>query len=144
MKKVLCFLVAVFMGISALTGSGIVDSPVFAEGESCSGSFLGLKPWYDGLLEPGSCNVKTPTESELPKFVWTIVLNIVYDVTLVVGIVAIGFIIFGGYLFITSEGDPGKAGKAKKTLSAAIIGLVIAVLATVIVNTITGILTSGS
>lgn len=143
MKKIICFLVAVLMAIGVVSGSGILSERAMAV-DGCSETFLGLKPWFDGLLNASDCSVKTPTQDELPSFVWTIVLNIIYDVMLVVGTVAMGFIIYGGYLFIVSEGDTSKAGKAKKTLSAAVIGLIIAVLATLIVNMITGVLLNGS
>ena len=47
-------------------------------------------------------------------------------------------IIYGGVLYTTSAGDPGKVKKAKDTILYGIIGLVIAVLAFAIVNFILG------
>ena len=49
---------------------------------------------------------------------------------------AVGFIVYGGFLYITSQGDPGKALKGKKTLTSAVIGTMIAMLASIAVNTV--------
>ncbi|MBX4186748.1 MAG: pilin [Candidatus Doudnabacteria bacterium] len=54
----------------------------------------------------------------------------------VVGIVTMTFIIIGGFQYITSRGDDEQATAGKKTLSNAIIGLVIVILSYVIVTVI--------
>ena len=58
------------------------------------------------------------------------------------GIVAMTFIIIGGYQYITSSGDEELAAKGKKTLSNAVIGLVVVILSyiivTVVINAISG------
>jgi len=46
-----------------------------------------------------------------------------------VGIVAVGMIIFGGVRYATSQGDPGKTKSAKDTILYAVVGLVVAILA---------------
>ncbi len=103
-----------------------------------------FKPWYAGLPMGDNCSLQLDSTGEdgsgLASFVWQIVLNVLFDLMAAASIVAVGFVIYGGYLFITSEGDPGKAEKAKKTISSVIIGLIITLLATAIINTITGIL----
>ena len=53
-----------------------------------------------------------------------------------VGLVAVLFIVYGGMLYITSAGDPEKAGKGKTILMYAVIGIVIVALAWTIVNTV--------
>ncbi len=52
----------------------------------------------------------------------------------VAAIIAVIFIIIGGYMYITSAGDPGKAGKGRSTLVNALIGLAIIVLSYMIVQ----------
>ena len=141
MKKILSFLVAVLMTAGVVTSSGIMSQGAFAD--TCTApTFLGFKTWYDGLPMSGDCKtVLSPSgNNELVSFVWTIVLNVIYDLSEAIGIVTVGFIIYGGYLFITSEGDATKSAKAKKTLTGAIIGLLVAVFATIIINTIRTIL----
>src|SRR3989338_4768607 len=52
------------------------------------------------------------------------------------GIIAMLFIIIGGYQYITSAGDEEAATKGKKTLSNAVIGLVVVILSSVIVTVV--------
>lgn len=113
----------------------------------CDSSFLGMRPWYytDGsgsgvkICENG--DIKSPTDGDqLPAFIWTIALNVLFDLFLALGYLAMGFVIYGGYQYIMSQGDPAKAMRGKKTLTNAVIGTVIAMGATVIVNTISGII----
>ena len=59
------------------------------------------------------------------------IINVVIGV---IGFVAVAFIIFGGFQYTTSTGDPGKVKKAKDTILYGIIGLVVAMLAYAIVN----------
>jgi hypothetical protein len=54
--------------------------------------------------------------------------------SVLVGIVAVIMIIYGGFRYITSGGDSGSVGNAKNTLIYAIVGLVIVALAQVIVR----------
>lgn len=49
-------------------------------------------------------------------------------------IIAVIFIIYGGFLYITSGGDTGQAGKGRTTLVNALIGLTIVVLSYLIVQ----------
>lgn len=112
---------------------------------TCEKTFLGMRPWYMGVTKydstTGTCIIATPGTVDgdgdtMAIFVWKIILNIVSDVTLLIGYVAIAFVIWGGYKYIMSNGEPQNVAVAKKTITNALIGLVIALLATVIVNTI--------
>jgi hypothetical protein len=60
----------------------------------------------------------------------------------VAAIVAIAYIIYGGFQYLMSQGEPSATKKAKDTILNAIIGLAIAILATAIVNFIGTRLTS--
>lgn len=60
--------------------------------------------------------------------------KIVNLISIVVGIVAVIMIIFGGFRYITSGGDSGKVGNAKNSLIYAIVGLIIVALAQLIVR----------
>lgn len=51
-----------------------------------------------------------------------------------IGLIAVVFLVYGGVLFITAGGDEGKVEKATKTITQALIGLVIVILAGVIVR----------
>ena len=63
-----------------------------------------------------------------------VVIGILNAVIAVAGIVAVIYIVVGGYQYMTSTGDPGKVKKAKDTILYGIIGLVIVILAAAIVN----------
>lgn len=54
--------------------------------------------------------------------------------SIIVGIVAVIMIIYGGFRYITSGGDSGRVGNAKNTLIYAIIGLIIVALAQFLVH----------
>ncbi|MDO4271386.1 MAG: hypothetical protein Q4C83_00140 [Candidatus Saccharibacteria bacterium] len=58
-------------------------------------------------------------------------LNIAYYI---IGIVAVGMIVYSGIQYITSNGDAGKAKKAQQTIVYAIVGLIVAVGAYAITN----------
>lgn len=60
--------------------------------------------------------------------------NVINTTIGIVGLLAVIFIIVGGFQYITSSGDAAKATKAKNTILYAVIGLVIALLAYAIVN----------
>lgn len=52
----------------------------------------------------------------------------------IVAIVAVAYIIYGGFQYLVSQGEPDRTKSAKETIVNALVGLVIAILATTIVN----------
>ncbi len=140
MKRVLCFLGAVLAVVGVINLSSL-SGYVFAD-DGCvnNRSFLALKPWDAGLSHDSDCNVifnkLDPNNEDSTKFVWIIILNIVYDLFVVVGTIAVGFIIYAGYAFLTSGGDPSKAAKARKSLVSSIAGIILSLSSTILVNTI--------
>lgn len=78
----------------------------------------------------GSTNVQSGIKS--------IAVEIVNILSIVVGIVAVIMIIYGGFRYITSGGESGNVQSAKNTLLFAIVGLVIVALAQVIVRWVIG------
>lgn len=124
---------------SSLSTSSTSSSGNSSGGGCDSGGFLGFRAWYDGLpCENGA--IKAPkgdaTGASIAGFVWTIVANVLVDLFMVVGFLATGFLMYGGYLYIMSNGDPNKTASGMKTIKAAVIGLIIAILANVIIRTI--------
>ncbi len=63
--------------------------------------------------------------------------NVVQALTALVGVVLFIMLVVGGFSFLVSGGDQKKLEKARGTLSAAITGLVIIVVAYLILKTIT-------
>ncbi len=72
----------------------------------------------------------TYAEDKLNKLI-TQIINVL---SVIIGIVAVIMIIWGGFKFITSSGDSGNVSSAKNTVIYAIIGLIIVALAQVIVR----------
>lgn len=66
----------------------------------------------------------------------TLVLRIVNFFLGFLGLLAVLMIIYGGVLVVTSAGDPEKAGKGKKILLYAAIGILIILLSFAIVSTV--------
>lgn len=140
-------IMAVFMGTAVLNPTAAM---ALGGGNCGAKAPLGFRAWYEGLctgnketdsiLYPKNDPADPESDNEIVRFVWTIILNVLFDLMLVVGYLAMGFIIYGGYLYIMSQGDPARLAKGKRTLTAAIIGTVIAMVASVAVNTVRVIL----
>ena len=82
-------------------------------------------------MEWGDCvKGNVPTLECIP-----VVFNNIVDWAFVLsGIAALSFIIMAGYKFISSGGDPKQVDGAKKTLTMAIVGLVIIAMSYLILN----------
>lgn len=90
-----------------------------------------------GILRGISCNSATKTLDE----VLIVARNVVSDLLLpIVGSLFTIMIIVGGIMYISSRGNPQQLEKAKKTLTAAIIGLLIVVLSYTIIYIFTSAL----
>ncbi len=72
-------------------------------------------------------------------------IKIVYNITLPLAII-IGFILIvvGGYMFMTSQGDPKKTMEAKEQLTSAIMGMLFVLLSIGILRILIGSLITGS
>lgn len=73
-----------------------------------------------------------------------IVKTALFYATVFSGLVVFAFLVYGGYQYITSAGNPEGAKKATSTLTWAIIGLVIILAASVIVSWLLTIIQKGS
>ncbi len=93
--------------------------------------FFGLRPWFHYLKTDDQCNVIDfqflPTDGKSDLLL--ILLAVVDDLLRIAGFVAIGFIIYGGLLYVTSQGSPEQTQKAQQTIQNALIGLGVAVVA---------------
>jgi hypothetical protein len=63
---------------------------------------------------------------------------IVTFVLIIIAVIALFFLIYGGLRWVTSGGDKGKVDEARKTVIAAIVGLVIAFLSFFILSVVLG------
>ena len=138
----------VFASASPLvTSTVLAQNPPAAASGQCpgQGEFLRFPRWYDGLCDSkGNIDMKAVKSSNaegagsLGAAIWTIVLNIIAIMLHIVGYVSLGFIIWGGIKFIISGDNANGVASARKTILNAIIGLVLSIMSTAIVNVIAG------
>ncbi len=99
-------------------------------------TFLGLPSWYEFLdvTDDGTgngCSVKAPQDKSILVLIMLAIIDILLKLA---ALVAVIFVVYGGFRFTTAQGSPEGVAAGKKTLLNAIIGLVIAVLASQIVK----------
>jgi len=70
----------------------------------------------------------------------SLLIAIAQGIAVLIGSLSVIMIIWSGILFLVSAGDPARIQKAKSSLVFAIVGMVIAISAEVIIETIKGIL----
>ena len=105
------------------------------------GRVITLKPWFYNSTSGNSCDLKSPSDvGGFGPYIWRIALNLIEDLFQITGYIAAGYIIYGGFLFITSSGSPDRAVRGRKTVFNAIIGLVIAIASVGVVNWVSGAL----
>ena len=147
MKKNFKTFLAVFMlaGLfagGALSGSVLAKTPKSAAGEASAGSSSGSgSGGSNGICPPGSknmgatniaaCNIDPAHNGDDLINDMNKIINVVIGV---LGVVAVAVVIYGGFLFLTAQGDPGKIKKGKDSITWGIIGLIIALLSWSIIN----------
>lgn len=139
MRKILIALGLIMLGSTSMA----VLETSYASAACPDGKILTLKPWYDGLVTD-DCKLKTiaPTSEKrdsgsqvtINTFVWRVILNVVEDLLQLAGFVAVGFVIYGGFAYLTSDGASDKMASALKTIINAAVGLVVAIAAIGLVN----------
>ena len=127
-KKIL---VAITLFIATLSTISIISSQSVSAASyvgDCRNNFLGLTSW--------DCGVNMNSAETIKSGVWTIAANILTDITVIAAYLVLGYVIYGGYLYIMSSGEPAKIAAGKKTLVHAFIGVAIVMLAHLLVNSI--------
>lgn len=144
MKRLQTVFIAAALLFTTMGAVGVVAAPSAqaASGTSCEKRLLTFPVWYRGVYDPATCEIVSPDKVKggLPGFIWQIALNIIEIALQAVGYLAAAYIIWGGYKYIISTGNPGDMANAKKTILNAIIGLVISIGSVGIVNLIAGAL----
>ena len=147
MKKSFKKFLAVFMlaGLfagGALSGSVFAKPPKSAAGNSSAGAANSSgSGGSSGICPPGSknpgaaniaaCNIDPDHKGDDLISDMNKIINVVIGV---LGVVAVAVVIYGGFLFLTAQGDPGKIKKGKDSITWGIIGLIIALLSWSIIN----------
>lgn len=102
-----------------------------------SNKFLGFPTWYQYLeLDPADeCNVITKDQNYIPILIAMGILNIILYLAAFVSTI---MVFYGGFRYLTSNGESGKITEGKNTIVAALIGLAIALIASQVVGFIAG------
>lgn len=130
-QKLLAFLVftSLFAGFSA--------AYIPATANAACGGFLSFPAWYDGLTTDNTCEeIISPDKFSggLQGFITRLVLNVVNILLQTVGYIAVGFIMYGGFMYLTSGGESDRIAAGRKIIMNAVVGLVISFFSVVIVS----------
>lgn len=138
MKKIRIWMAAmVFAGV---VGGTFITSitPQTAQAAKCQDTVFMFPTWYRGVYENkgDDCEIQDPSKvaGGINAFIWIIVLNVIEMALVAVGYISVGFIIYGGYLYIIGAGSADKITAGRKTILNAVIGLVISFFSVAIVN----------
>lgn len=115
---------------------------------ACKGSFLGLKSWFyyfpdSWFGSPGATMSQTQCQINgsfdlLGKHGQSglvyIAVAMLDDLLRIAALVAVAFVIYGGFSYVTSQGSPDNAKKALKTIISALVGLAITIVAGAVVG----------
>ena len=136
MAVVSLFIVFASVGVVTIAAPAPI---AMAKPTGCKSTFLTFPAWYRGLLD-SNCNIKAPDDTKggagLSNFIWHIVLNVLEIVLQLVAYLAVGYVIYGGFKYLTSTGFPDRTASARKIILNAIIGLILSMLSVAIVNLI--------
>ena len=114
---------SVFLALSMGTGMALAQTTPDIQNSTCQGAELKFG-------SSTQCSSFSTSETQVNDLIATII-NIF---SVVVGIIAVIMIVYGGFRYITSGGDSGKVTSARNTILYAIIGLIIVALAQFIVK----------
>ncbi len=147
-KKVKLSLLGGMMFASLFGGIVGATIPTGQAAAACDNAILGIPPWYKNMTEGTGkdCKIKSPpkTDEGLTKYIWTIALNVVEIILRIVAYAAVIYIIYGGFLYITSSGNAEMVSRALKTIMNAAIGFAIALSAVALKNFVWQLVVAGS
>ncbi len=130
----------ILLGAIVLNLGLAIFTPAIASGNCNETVIFGIPAWYRGLVGP-NCEVKSVGKGGVPlgTFITTLILNIGDMVMHVVAVASVLFIIFGGIKYTIAQGEEARLASAKKTVTNAIIGLIISLLSIAIINGVFGL-----
>lgn len=115
-------------------------SALAATGPCPQNGIFGIPPWYKYL----ECEDNVPQVESAgpngPEDIWLIVAAVLEAMMRIGSFLAIIYIMWAGYVYITSAGAPDKTAQARKQIINAVAGLAITIVASAVVNQAVGIL----
>ena len=113
---------------SALLVPSLAAAPVGAQGADIQQQLCGGAETLT-VGNPQDC-----TDPDAEESVNNLITTVINIISVLVGVVAVIMIIWGGFKYITSGGDSSNISAAKNTILFAIVGLIIVALAQIIVR----------
>ena len=148
MKKIKALLLSItFVAVGSLGGAMILTGNVSAEPCQPTSSFFGLPTWYkflegQAVTEESTGTVQCqPVVSSVYDF-YKIIASVLELLLRIAALIAVGFVVYGGVMYILSQGAPDKTKQALNTIISAIVGLVITIIAAATVGFVAGRFTS--
>jgi hypothetical protein len=127
LKKISWFLSAATM-LLVFSAPAAVSAQVHT-GQLCSGADLSLGGGGSCKVDNGSGGTEDAADKAN-----SIVADVINFVSIVVGVIAVFMVIYGGFRFLTSAGNPESTKVGKNAILYALIGLVIVAFAQIIVK----------
>jgi len=128
MNKTLTIFTTSIIAFSALTFCFGLVSPVFAQAQGDPKTFSGGLESIKSIANENKLGEARSTKEILQTIVkWLLSL---------VGTIAVISLLYGGFLYITSQGEDNKVEQAKHIILYSVIGLIIIGLSAVIVNVV--------
>ncbi len=135
---------------SLMAAPTTLAAPVNPE-PGCNARFITFPAWYNGLVgnkggevddkdRPVNCEIVgpdslgDPADTQLSRYIWKIVLNVLDIILQIVAYAAVGFVIYGGFKYVSSTGRADKIKEGRELILNAVIGLAISILAATIVG----------
>jgi hypothetical protein len=143
-KKLTGWFSAIIM-VVVIGGSSLVAFlPKYASAACDPNGILGFPAWYKGVVDTSTCAIDVAKAGGMQNFILRIGLNLVEIAMVAVVYIAVGFIIYGGFYFMTSNGKPDKAALARRMILDAVIGLGIGISAIAIINFVSKYIFTGT
>ena len=118
--------------MGTMFGMFLIHLQTLASANSCSKPFFGLKTWFHYLPDSAftsDCTIKNFNALGSNSGFLLIGLAILDDLIRIAALVAVGYVIYGGIQYATSQGSPDATKKAQSTIINALIGVSVAILA---------------
>jgi hypothetical protein len=119
--------------VAPQTASAALDDSCNNNGKSW---FMGFPAWYRGLTD-SDCNILNPNDAKvggLSNFIWRVALNLLEITVVAATYLSAFYFLFGGWMFIISQGKPEGAAKARSIMTMAALGLILLLSAIVFIN----------
>jgi len=133
-----------YITLKVISLFGATPAASAAPGGVCNknSSLLGIIPtWYkylpDEAFDAANCSINLDLQQN-PEQLWLIGFGVIDILLRLAGLVAVGFVIYGGFRFVTSQGEAEGVKAARSTIINALIGLVITIFASTVVTFIAG------